>query len=270
MKPASYRAPGSMRLGKDGIYVNCCAACQSFNNLRNECRKHDFTPAKGGRCEDYVDVFADENLPNALAAYMAGREGAVGTDARGGFESLAALLALRDQLLQAFDVMEQEPLPERYSDALPELAADIDRLADWLDGQRQWVAEVHGQQRMARWQEMLERVSRLPIQERLLIFPLLRSKWERIYALNGFRRDRIGLRSGVFLHSRVALTVLLGFIRTAYVMLERFPAALGHWYELAGDSTVVEIVSLLPLVGRDANGREYGLEIEQLGECLTA
>lgn len=261
MTPASYVPPGSRRVGKDGVYVFCCAACKGFQRFSGECVTHGFTPAKSGRCGDYVDALDGDSLAACLP---------VGTDSpgrTGGFESLAALATLRDQLLEEFTRMGQEPLPERYSDALPELGAEIDRLADWLDGQRQWVNEKEGQQRLGRWQAMLERIAALPPPDRLLLYPLLRGKWERIHATKSLTKDGIHL-------SRLGRLALFRQIKAAHIMLGRYPSfAVGHWYEASGfgaEPEAVLLASILPLVGQPANGEECDLNPEQLGECLTA
>ncbi|HRJ52217.1 MAG TPA: hypothetical protein PLE99_05595 [Candidatus Thiothrix moscowensis] len=258
MIPASYVPPGSRRVGKDGVYVFCCAACKGF--VHGECSTHGFTPAKSGRCADYVDV-----LDNGLTAVFQPSE-PDGLSNRGGFESLVALATLRDQLLEEFTQMEQEPLPERYSDALPELGDEIDRLADWLDGQRQWVDGKEGQQRVGRWQTMLERIAVLPLPDRLLLFPLLRGKWERIYASKNLAKDGLHL-------PRAGRAELFRQIKAAHIMLGRFPPlAVGHWYEATGfghEPETVSLVSILPLVGMTQDGAEHDLNIDQLGECLT-
>lgn len=260
MMPASYVPPGSRRVGKDGVYVFCCAACKGF--VCGECGTHGFTPAKAGRCADFVDALE----PGGLTAAVQPSE-PDGLGNRGGFESLAALAALRDQLLEEFIQTEQEPLPERYSDALPELGTEIDRLADWLDGQRQWVDEKEGQQRVGRWQAMLERIAALPLPDRLLLFPLLRGRWERIYASKNLAKDGLHL-------PRAGRAELFRQVRAAHIMLGRFPPlAVGHWYEATGfghEPETVSLVSILPLVGMTQDGREHDLNVERLGECLTA
>lgn len=262
-KPASYLKPDRSRLGKDGVHIFCCADCKSFERYDNRCGKHDFVTAKSARCGDYQNQWelgADDVEASPLFTRDKDADNGFSTMRGAGFESLAALCQLRDELVEGMRQMEQEPEPERYTQALPEFAAEVDRLADWLAEKRQWIGEKEGQERLQRWQEMLEDISRLSTQDRFLLFPLLRGL-ERLYARKAFRAEGI---------HRAEATDLILFIRAMYVKFNRFPALLGHWYEVTGcKAAVVEIVSAVPLVGR-AGGEDIELVIEQLGACLTA
>ncbi|MDX9987448.1 hypothetical protein [Thiothrix unzii] len=231
MKPSSYHAPGIKRVGRDGFYDNCCAACKGFSKYDKRCMAHDFVTAKGARCDDYRDLL-DSHDQHAQTESELRNEAVATFSGRTGFESVAALCELRDQVLMEFAQMEQEPLPERYFAVMPDdLAMVVERLTDWLNAQRQWIALEEGEQRLVRWQVMLNSILNWSVSERLLIFPMLRRQWEQL---------------------QVSRTLL------------------GHWFEVNGlRIDAVEIISMLPLVG-SADGEMYDLRIEQLGECLTA
>jgi hypothetical protein len=262
MKPESFMPPNGKRLGKDGIYIFCCADCTAFDRFDGRCKTHNFITPKSARCGDYVDMREPdktsplfENHPDDETRFSAMR-GA-------GFDSLAALCVMRDELVAGLHQMEQEPAPERYASELPEFAAEVDRLAGWLDEKRRWISEKEGQERLRRWQGMLEDIAQLTVQDVFLLFPLLRSKWERVYAL------KVLGKAGIHRFER---SNMIQFIRAMYVIFGRFPALLGQWYEVnrCGDATVAEIISVVPLVVRTPDGVELELDIEQLGECLTA
>lgn len=175
MKPESYKPPGSLRSGKDGVYVNCCAVCKGFDVRAKVCITHDFTPAKSGRCENYVDEQPyDGKITDSLGAYQEYLEGGdFMSSSRGGFNSLAALVSLSTQLVHELDQMELEPTPTTHSSSI----------ADWLAEKRQWISEKEGQERLKRWQGMLTDMATLTVKNMLLLLPSLRIKWERPYML---------------------------------------------------------------------------------------